>query len=147
MQPGMSIPAFACCLHAACLAAGNHTIGLEGQIQSALDGGLAAFLVILVPIAMFVLSHWGSLQQSVNLWSLLLLSSVPLLLITCLPVSPHLILHLHCCPQLATLGLPYTQCIPEPWLEALCPAAYNSITCRLLLSSYLVLGWLVCIAW
>ena len=58
----------------------------QGQVQSALDGALAAGLVTLLPLAMFLAVHWGLLADWVNLWSVILLSSGPILLITCLQV-------------------------------------------------------------
>ena len=61
--------------------------GAEGQIQSPLDGALAAGLTILVPVVMFAAVHWGLLNQAVHVWDLVLLSSGPTLLIACLQVQ------------------------------------------------------------
>ncbi|KAK9785342.1 hypothetical protein WJX73_005937 [Symbiochloris irregularis] len=56
----------------------------DSSVLSASEGFTAAALVVLLPLAMYLATHWGQLLESVNLWSLVLLGSAPLLLITCL---------------------------------------------------------------
>ena len=67
----------------------------EARIQGSLEGFVAAALTVTVPPLFYIAAFRHSITQSEHLWSLLLLSSAPLVLLALLEVgmSSSAILH------------------------------------------------------